>query len=68
MHVNTSPSSGAFAAKMNGATVIYQPRVCQRMQSGGAEAVEAEEAMTMTLQPGPKGLLMRCIPRACGQL
>ena len=34
------------------------------VQSGGAEAVEAEEAMTMTLQPGPRGLLMRCIPRA----
>lgn len=37
-------------------------------QSGGAAAVEAEEAMTMTLQPGPKGLLMRCIPRAVSQM
>ena len=34
------------------------------LQSGGAAAIAAEETMAMTLQPGPKGILMRCIPRA----
>ena len=33
------------------------------MQSGGAAAIEAEESMSITLQPGPEGILMRCIPR-----
>ena len=35
-----------------------------RAQSGGVAAVEAAESMSVTLQPGPKGILMRCIPRA----
>ncbi len=33
------------------------------MQSGGAAAIEAAESMSSTLQPGPEGILMRCIPR-----
>ena len=33
------------------------------VQSGGAAAIEAGESMSMTLQPGPEGILMRCIPR-----
>ena len=34
------------------------------VQAGGDAAVEAEETMAMTLQPGQKGILIRCIPRA----
>ena len=34
------------------------------MQSGGAAAIEAGESMSITLQPGPEGILMRCIQRA----
>ena len=49
------------------ASLLVLTEIAFRVQSGGAAAVEAEEAMTMTLQPGPKGLLMHCIPRGVSQ-
>ena len=34
------------------------------VQAGGAATIVAEETMAMTLQPGPRGVPLRCIPRA----